>query len=271
MNPRYSFEYVFLDLLEVIDIIKIEYGHEEEIITMEDPLNEVYDISGTKWELLIKRFANNRFSSEFDNYLETIIEKIQYYVQKEQLALFMFYKTFIQELESRKLIFEQFSEGKLTILDLVNEGKIELNYSGYNMVDLMQRPEDIHKAEFDEFSYDEIFKQAKPFISKIIRYLKKLILYLGHELNLSNNQKGQIEKKGRDNELIELIEKSKIEELFQKLKSLEEYRNKKEVILLSARYFNLEKDYGKGIMRRDEYNIQRNKICDSLINLVVHS
>mgnify|MGYP000282308330 CR=1 FL=1 len=272
MDRNDSYKYVFYEILKFVDKVEIIYQHEALATTYgsEEQLD-----GGSQWCLSLISICGIEEYDSFKKELERNINSKINYIRENRLDLYGLYDYFIEQLEERRERFENLQKGELKLEDLIEEGIILLNYIGY--LPLSQHYDLIwlgikgepSKSDFDENSFDNLYQITKNYFEVMIQGLTKLILFLKHELNLSITQKQQLKNQKGKNEFIKLLKVGEIEQLFIELDSTEEYQNDEEIILLSARYFTLEKDKNRGIINRDDYNIQSAKLVSSLIKAML--
>ena len=69
-------------------------------------------------------------------------------------------------------------------------------------------------------------------------------------------------------QLLKLIAESKIDELFKSLTESEILMDHDNIIMLSSRWNKISQDSNKGILDRDTYDLESNKIIKSLVEFV---
>jgi Effector-associated domain 11 len=114
--------------------------------------------------------------------------------------------------------------------------------------------------------YEEAKKLA--FIEKIITEISEYIdnkFGKNYEfLNSFTQPTNNVNKK----QLITLIAESKIDELFTELSNLGLFMDNIEILLLSSRWNNIRQDLSKGILERDKYDLEANKIIKTLAEFI---
>lgn len=272
MDKNDSYKFVFYELLKYVDKVEIIYQHEALATTYgsEEQLD-----GNSQWCLSLISICEIGKHKEFKKDLKGNIDSKINYIKENRLDLYIFYDYFIEQLEERRERFEKLQKGELKLEDLIKNEFVLAKYIGYlplsehyelYQLGINDKPQ---KADFDENSFDELYRITKNYFEIIVQELQKLIFFLKHELNLSITHKQQlISQKGKD-EFIKLLKKGKVEQLFSELDATEQYKYDEEIILLSARYFTLESDKNSGVIHRDEYNTQSAKLNSSLMKAIL--
>ena len=93
-------------------------------------------------------------------------------------------------------------------------------------------------------------------------------MFLRHEHYLTTINKGALENNKEKREFITLLEKAEIAELLEKLKTHPDYQYNKEVIMISAQYYQLEKKKTANTIDNGEYWIRYSQICSGLLSVI---
>lgn len=270
MNSASSFKYVFFDLLALIEHLPIEYGHDADICQFETLESAGELVHGVQWKLKILSFANEK-PWLFEKELSRVIESIRTHLELNQLNLIKFYGEFIKQLEEKVLTFEQLDKGSVTFESLHNNEVVKLDYKGYlpydEGVEVAMKNGEL-KAEFDEFSYNEIYRLTASKFKILTKSLKKLIFFLGHKLNLATTQQEKLNNQKEENKYIKLIKLGKIKTVFSELDKDKKYTLDLNYISLCARFHTLENDKKSNLIKREDYEHQRANIIYTLIILV---
>jgi len=193
------------------------------------------------------------------------------YLVFNKLDLLKFHGAFIEKLERKVSIFKQLEKGEIALKDLYNLERVKLHYKGYlpyDDVTAHAMKNGVVKAKFDKFAYDEIYRLSASYFKVLIKSLKKLIFFLGHELNMAKTQQALITNQQEENEYLKLIKDGNLKELFSQLANDEAYKNNPELLILSSKFNLLEKRNRIGLVAIDDYDRLISKILYSLIELV---
>ncbi len=150
------------------------------------------------------------------------------------------------------------------------------------------------KTEFEDFlekiqlHIDFIKKKTGDYFSKYLdenktnesfEYITNQIFYLVEDIKKHLDDKyslkpvvdSKIEHSKIDTskkQLLKLIAESKIDELFKSLTESEILMDHDNIIMLSSRWNKISRDVNKGILDRDKYDLEFNKIIKSLVEFV---
>ncbi len=277
MNSEKSFQFVFYDLLDLIDSLSIKYQHKIFPEIIYDEFIGWEPTGRSKWGLNIVQFFNSNGIGNFNRVIDKRLEKIHIHISKDRIALNPFLKYFIEEIDNRIQFFSDFKKNKIHLDNLVASKKIHLSYIGYLSLEKDHENQQYHswgafkepteKPDFDEFAYDEIQKLLRSYLQCAINKLNRLVLFLKHELNLVNTQQSAFEKSANNSKLIELIAAGEVKQVFKKLLN-KKHKSSQLIIELSYRHNSLEKDKIQNIISYEEYYMQRSKIVASLITIL---
>jgi hypothetical protein len=271
MNHQDSFQYVFFDLLDILDNLEIVYQHEAFANMNENS----YSLDGTSdWHLKVVFFYNTTSKKDFESKLFKVVNSTIEYVKDNRIDLFSFYEGFIAEIERIRSNFDKLIKSELPLQKLIDDGVVKVKYIGYlphdehyylreDRVDFPTSP-----PEYDEFAYDEVYRLSREYFSVLSKELLKLSLFLRHEYNLTTINKGALENNKEKKDLLSLLKKGEISKLFEVLDAHPAYQFNEEVVILSARFYKLEKMQNANTIDFKDYSVSFNSICSSLISVI---
>jgi hypothetical protein len=278
-NIYYSYKYVFFELLKFIEEVEIIYRHQAFATSYFCDWTDDVQLDGkSKWSIsLIKMCGYYKSEAEkLRNDLRNIINQKKKYVKDHRLELRIFYSYFLERLEKNKSRLGKLRNGEIQIEEMANNGALILEYLGafpfseeheLHAKNVSEPPE---PAIHNEDSYTELHREIKKNLDIIIKELESLILFLKHEQNLYEFQDRQLKKGKGKSEFVNLIKKGEIKRLFDKLDSIDEYSLNEDIILLSSRYYSLENEKQKGMIDRNDYNIQSSNLLSSLLTAILN-
>jgi len=278
MSINNSFDYVFYDLLDLIDNTTIKYNHKVFPEIIQGYNVGVYATGKNQWGLNLVQFFNSVSVKEFNIAIDKCLNKLTSYINNHRIELSPFLESFVDKISQRIKLFTDLRDKKIGLENLVNSEEFFLKYLGYTQPqdneieyemfrNLGAYKESTEPAEFNEFAYDQIQDLLKYFLQNAITKLNKLVLFIKHEINILNTQRTKFENSENNNEYIQMIADGDIKKVIKKLLK-EKHKSSIYIIQLSCRYNSLEKDKIQNIISTQDYVIQRNKISTDLITLL---
>ena len=277
MNIENSFNYIFYDILKLIDDLTIhsQYRAIPEMETDED--GEASFTGDAFWQLNLIKFLNCNKSDLFKKRIKKHVNNTIDYLEENKTVLFEFYDYFIAEFDKRNTFFTELLQNQETLEQFINKGNIILIHKGflsiYNHDSLIRDSIGLPQKdkELEKLSGEEIYRLISKFLPIACKYINKINLYLKHEYNIiliQNNRLGNIKENDNQDILIDLIRENKLNELFKLIKEDKAYKSNAELILLSSRHKALEDSKINNLIDWNTYQTDLSKINYSLISII---
>jgi hypothetical protein len=258
-----SFQYTFHDLLQILNLNRAEYILAERIIP---------DYMSGHFSTL-KLTISSYCKSETDSQLEEVLSKnlkqtlknikeeyqdhkliIDYYIEK--------ITSFLSRAETikKRILNKNYTELKTILhLEYLGEEYIEPPITGL----IFQKPKETKN------DIEKVYPLLIPYIEVVTRNLDKLkngLKHLKTIYQIRQSEKISISKINTSaKELLSLIERGELEEFFIKIKELPELNNHTEIITISSRYSHNEQRRRRGILSREDYEVNYNNIVREII------
>lgn len=263
MNNTSTFQFLFHDLLILIDDYQIEYGYG----LFTDDI-ETSSRSFCYWDLDIWKVCGSNTYVAFHGNISRIVKNIMNEIKNEQFELIPVLPFLSQKIKEKIEIVQLFKEWDKTQIFILSDSphnpRIEFSFQG-------DPPDDFHPIVRDQEDYAYLINKLKPYFDLVSQELNRIFSFLSHLQNLNQLKLDKINPSpifDKKNKLNKLAQKGKITELISELEKDNKILSNKLFTNLSARWHKNEEMKKMNSIDHGVYNMEYASLIELSISVI---